>query len=299
MQGSQQIPKIIWQTFYEPIEKLHPVVREQHQKIKDINQDMSSDFVLPASWESTKKTFVKLICFENIFQNKYQSRTINVNQRKSTLIMASMKTMNQRNIKQNSVPTKTPYCGFCFNLGKPPAVYNSHFIRETPAKDSRIVCPELKCCTCVGCGKQGHTISNCLALKNERRMGDNIRDGLDAPYKNRYDQTSKKIREIKPKNIFSLLSDDDDEEFDDETVSMHSDDTTIDTSITSSVVSENDASMKSYAAALMSVLHPKRTAIVNVVEQPRVITQTYDISVFKNVKRYTSWADYDSSDDEE
>ena len=242
-------------------------------------------------------------------------------------IMASMRTTAKTtaNNKQNQ-PTKTPFCAFCFNLGKPAAIYNSHYIRETPAKDSRIICPELKSCKCMGCGKQGHTISNCnLALdlrptpntpnasepngpsawvkstNKDHRMGENQKQGIDAPYKNRHYQNPTKPHQIQPKNIYSLLTEDDENSDDeDETATMVSEISHTNASIASSATTENDISIKSYAAALMSVLHPKQPQLTIPRIQPTTEpTTTYDFSIFRTTKRYASWADAESSDDEE
>lgn len=202
------------------------------------------------------------------------------------------------NNKQNQTK-KTPFCAFCFNLGKSPAIYNSHYIRETPAKDSRIVCPELKSCKCMGCGKQGHTVSNCRSTKSDHRMGEHQRQGIDAPYKNRHDQNPTKMHKIQPKNIYSLLTEDENE--DDETDTMVSEISYENVSIASSATTENDVSMKSYAAALMSIFQQKQPAnpIQPQIQPSTAQTKKYDFSVFKNTKRYASWADAESSDDEE
>lgn len=205
------------------------------------------------------------------------------------------------NYKQTQ-PTKTPFCAFCFNLGKPAAIYNSHYIRETPAKDSRIICPELKSCKCMGCGKQGHTISNCRSTKSDHRMGEQQRLGIDAPYKNRHIQNPTKPHQIQPKNIYSLLTEDaENSDDEDETATMVSEISHTNASIASSATTENDVSMKSYAAALLSVLHPKKPQLTNPSIQPTTeqTKTTYDFSIFRTTKRYASWADAESSDDEE
>ena len=203
--------------------------------------------------------------------------------------MASMRTTRTNistttntNYSKKSTPIKTPFCVFCFNLGKPSTVYTSHYIRETPAQDSRIVCPELKACKCMGCGKTGHTISKCKAA---------------APYKQRYNtEETPKADDIKPKNIYSLLVAEDENngepsDDDEETATVN---TII--SIASSTTTQNEVSMRSYAAAVMSIAQsteqPKE-------EIPETTTTTYDFTIFKRTKHYTSWADADSDDDEE
>ena len=186
-----------------------------------------------------------------------------------------------------------PFCSFCYNLGKPVDVYTSHYVRETPAANSRVVCPELRKCVCTGCGKCGHTVSRCSKYKKESRMGENIRHGIDAPYKNRH--VSKRVEVlIQPKNIYDCLDDEDsDSDGETESVSVGS--------VSSSVITENEVSMKSYAAALMSVLKPElepKSVVVYDNDSENEPKPKYDFTIFKNVKRYASWADADSSDDE-
>jgi len=125
-------------------------------------------------------------------------------------------------------------------------------------------------------------------------MGENIRHGIDAPYKNRYVNKSVEVL-IKPKNIYDCLSDGEDSDSDGETESVSIG------SVSSSVITENEVSMKSYAAALMSVLKPDlepEPAVVYDNENDSENKSKYDFTIFKNVKRYASWADVDSSDDE-
>jgi hypothetical protein len=100
-------------------------------------------------------------------------------------------------------------------------------------------------------------------------MGENIKTGIDAPYKNRYSRnapgalSSRQIssKDIKPKNIYCLL-DEDDETTDDETASTTS------------------------------------TASMSTITSTPTPSTKYDFSCFKNQKYYYSWADADSSDDE-
>ena len=128
-------------------------------------------------------------------------------------------------------------------------------------------------------------------------MGENIKTGIDAPYKNRYCNNApvalpdclialqsntqivsygyvrtssshissnleeSRFKDIKPKNIYCLLDDDEDETTDEETASTAS------------------------------------TASMSTIDSTTA-TAKYDFSCFKNQKYYHSWADADSSDDE-
>jgi len=50
------IPKIIWQTFYQPIDQLHPVIQEQHQKIRSLNPTYEHRFFMDDDIENFIKT---------------------------------------------------------------------------------------------------------------------------------------------------------------------------------------------------------------------------------------------------
>ena len=56
---------------------------------------------------------------------------------------------------------RTPYCKVCHDAGKSRAEYTSHFLRETPSRNSRVVCPTLLATVCRKCGQGGHMSSYC------------------------------------------------------------------------------------------------------------------------------------------
>ena len=62
-----------------------------------------------------------------------------------------------------------PFCKVCHDAGKDVAVYTSHHVRESPAPDSRVVCPTLLTQSCNYCHVPGHTISYCPKLKLSTR----------------------------------------------------------------------------------------------------------------------------------
>jgi Nanos RNA binding domain len=192
--------------------------------------------------------------------------------------------------RKNAQAKHKPFCAFCFDLGKSEICYTSHFVRETPALDSRIVCPELKACVCMGCGKCGHTIRNCKKTIHERKMGQDMNPCTDAPYKKRVGVNPKNLENIQPKNIYSIFSEDDNDS------DLETENETIVTtqSGVSSVTTDNDMSARSYAAALLSILRPEPKPEVRVTPP----AGQYNFTVFKNMKRYASWADAESSDDE-
>lgn len=57
------------------------------------------------------------------------------------------------------------FCKVCYDSGKSKEEYTSHFIRETPDKNSKVVCPTLLSLTCQFCKGKGHTPRYCPVLK--------------------------------------------------------------------------------------------------------------------------------------
>lgn len=175
---------------------------------------------------------------------------------------------------------RKPFCAFCYDLGKPEGVYTSHFVRAAQALNSPIVCPELNACICMGCGCKGHTIRNC--------------NKTSKPINKVVYKTKKSTPTCNPmsyNNIYSVFSDRDSDEDTEISSSNISELTEI------SVVDDLSEIKKSYASVLnmrkntdimrnnlLAILHPKKP--------------TYDFSIFKSKKRYTSWADAESSDEE-
>lgn len=64
---------------------------------------------------------------------------------------------------------RTPYCKVCHDAGKSRAEYTSHFLRETPSRNSRVVCPTLLATVCRKCGEGGHMSSYCPQRTRPRR----------------------------------------------------------------------------------------------------------------------------------
>lgn len=61
----------------------------------------------------------------------------------------------------NKMSQSMKCCKVCKDAGKPESVYRSHFPRETPDPNSRVVCPTLLATICTCCGKKGHTVKYC------------------------------------------------------------------------------------------------------------------------------------------
>ncbi len=71
-------------------------------------------------------------------------------------------------------------CKVCQDAGKPESMYTSHFVRDRPGPDGKVVCPTLLSQNCRGCGKSGHTYKYCkvviqqdLEKKQQDKMEEN------------------------------------------------------------------------------------------------------------------------------
>lgn len=62
------------------------------------------------------------------------------------------------------------FCKICKDVGKTRAEYTSHYVRETPSPNSRVVCPTLIAAVCRYCKEGGHTVKHCpkIAAKNRQ-----------------------------------------------------------------------------------------------------------------------------------
>jgi hypothetical protein len=98
---------------------------------------------------------------------------------------------------------KKPFCKVCFDAGKPESEYTSHYTRDKPGLDGKVVCPTLKKLECKYCFKKGHTVSYCKVLAD-------FKNGVvkTPPIEKR--ETVK--QEKKPVNIFAALCEEEDAE---------------------------------------------------------------------------------------
>jgi hypothetical protein len=121
--------------------------------------------------------------------------------------MASSNT--KRNVQVNNNKTNNnvalqPFCKVCQDSGKPENVFKSHFTRETPDPNSRVVCPTLLSMECRFCYKSGHTVKYCKLAKN----ANNVR--LQAP-RTKIQAPPVQAQTIKNSFAAAFGSDDDDD----------------------------------------------------------------------------------------
>lgn len=168
----------------------------------------------------------------------------------------------------NAQRNTTYRCKVCFDAGKPDTLYNSHFVRATPNKNSRVVCPTLLSTICRYCHKEGHTYSHCPRRLNDESGSISSDNSVTTVESNSSNPTK---RMSKPTNVFSVL--DSDSEDDTETIP----------SIETITYNHEKSSY------LMAVLRP--APVISASEQAR--------EVFRGCKFNRNWADYSDSDSDE
>jgi hypothetical protein len=67
----------------------------------------------------------------------------------------------RRNSGVRSTTTANPFCKVCYDAGLPGEEFTSHFVKDQPGPNGRVVCPTLLAQKCLICGVPGHTSSYC------------------------------------------------------------------------------------------------------------------------------------------
>ena len=70
--------------------------------------------------------------------------------------------------KTNNTAATGPYCKVCFDAGCSRTEYTSHYVKDQPGPDGKVVCPTLLNQACRICGKTGHTSSYCSQYRARR-----------------------------------------------------------------------------------------------------------------------------------
>jgi hypothetical protein len=72
------------------------------------------------------------------------------------------------NNKPAATAVATPFCKVCRDAGKTEKEYTSHFVKDQPGPNGKVVCPTLLNQSCRICGKTGHTSSYCSQYRNRQ-----------------------------------------------------------------------------------------------------------------------------------
>jgi len=81
-----------------------------------------------------------------------------------------MSSRNTTNATRNNTvaASATPYCKVCHDAGKSKSEYTSHFVKDQPGPNGKVICPTLLNQACRICHKVGHTSSYCPQYKSRR-----------------------------------------------------------------------------------------------------------------------------------
>lgn len=66
-----------------------------------------------------------------------------------------------RNSNKAAAATAKPFCKVCYDAGLPTEQVTSHFVKDQPGPNGKVVCPTLLAQKCLICGIPGHTSSYC------------------------------------------------------------------------------------------------------------------------------------------
>ena len=72
---------------------------------------------------------------------------------------------NSKKNSSSSSNNNKPFCKVCYDAGKPEREYTSHYVKNKPGNEGKVVCPYLLSLVCAYCKKQeGHTAKHCPVL---------------------------------------------------------------------------------------------------------------------------------------
>ena len=101
---------------------------------------------------------------------------------------SEIRNMSSRNYNSSSntnTNTKTPICKVCKDAGLPVADYTSHYVKDQPGPNGKVVCPTLLNQSCRNCNAKGHTSSYCTqrieSSVYDRQPAQPARDYVRAP----------------------------------------------------------------------------------------------------------------------
>jgi len=75
---------------------------------------------------------------------------------------------SSRNTASSVSASTKPYCKVCFDAGRPEKEYTSHYVKDQPGPNGKVICPTLLNQACRICNKTGHTSSYCSQYRSRR-----------------------------------------------------------------------------------------------------------------------------------
>lgn len=109
------------------------------------------------------------------------------------------------------------FCKICKDTGKSLSEYTSHYVRESPDPNSKVVCPTLIAAVCRYCKNGGHTVKHCPKVQAKNRQEHKKNDHIISKDYCKETTDSKKVKETDNfRSAFSVLDYDDDNEDDED-----------------------------------------------------------------------------------
>jgi hypothetical protein len=104
--------------------------------------------------------------------------------------MSQYNNRKQFNTSKSASNEVKKFCKVCQDAGKPESMYTSHFVRDRPGPDGKVVCPTLLSQNCRGCGKSGHTYKYCKVV---------IQQDLEKKQQDKLEENEKKWKSAEKK----------------------------------------------------------------------------------------------------
>ena len=103
------------------------------------------------------------------------------NNQSNTQMSSSRNTTSRRN---TAAVAATPFCKVCRDAGKSEKEYTSHFVKDQPGPEGKVVCPTLLNQACRICHNPGHTSSYCPEYNDNRRREERYIEREQQPRRN-------------------------------------------------------------------------------------------------------------------
>ena len=190
------------------------------------------------------------------------------------------------------------FCKVCKDAGKSESIYTSHFVRETPDRSSKVVCPTLLSQSCKHCGISGHTSGHCKKLKAVLYQEKCERNAV------RRNSTQTKTKTVRPKNSFGALESLSDEEEEGE-IKEYNNNFPSNMCVNSATEVVVKSARLNYADAVNTVPVPvpvlARSRAPSSAQQAGIVDAPFVSNDITNKFKYStlSWADMESSDEED
>ena len=108
------------------------------------------------------------------------------------------------------------FCKICKDTGKTLSEYTSHYVRESPDPNSKVVCPTLIAAVCRYCKNGGHTVKHCPKIEARNRQ--EHKKDVHIISKNYCKETTDTKESLTYQSAFSVLQDDDENEGENEEI---------------------------------------------------------------------------------